>query len=605
MKKILFALGMLAFAVSVLPQAKGADISLDFIYDNLSGGNWIDVEGYGYGWQPDVAQSDPNWRPYADGYWAYTDYGWTWISYEDFGWATYHYGRWARLADYGWVWLPGSNLDWGPAWVSWRTGGDNIGWAPLPPRGPEVVYEGQPIGARVDIEYDIGPEYYNFCDVRFIGEPVLRDRIYPPTQNVTYITTTVNVTNIYVQNNTVYNYGPDYNVVSAYSTRPIQRLTVQRESAADLSAAVKSGALTKVQGNKLVLAAPQKIVKASASVKPPTVKAKVAQPKIERGWTGVQNKAELEQKIKNQDPKKIPPPSRQPARPVASAAPAGGGTPIAVGSGTPAALGGRTPTPPTPRGGKPGRPGTSVTPAGISATPAERGKPTPPRGKLGATTTPARSTLSASPFEGAKSTPAGRPTLPERAAGISPTPFERGKPSRGARPRPGATEAPAGARGGLSATPFERGGRPSRRAATPPTSSLRASPPPERGARPTRTLGESPVPGGGQENISPQGRGRTPERQRFGTPAPLGGAANEQRGGEQRTSPNLRNPGNPLPSGAAAGESRGARERGPGAVNQPGGPPRGGVPAAAAEQNAPQPAGGKKKPERGTPPPRP
>jgi len=80
MKKILFAFSMLAFAMSALPQARGADISMDFIYDNLSGGNWIDVEGYGYGWQPDLGVSDPNWRPYSDGYWAYTDYGWTWIS---------------------------------------------------------------------------------------------------------------------------------------------------------------------------------------------------------------------------------------------------------------------------------------------------------------------------------------------------------------------------------------------------------------------------------------------------------------------------------------------------------------------------------------------
>src|SRR5438874_473591 len=179
MKKILFALTILAYVLSALSQVSGADVSVDFIYNNLSGGNWIDVEGYGYGWQPDIAVSDPNWRPYSDGYWAYTDYGWTWISYEDFGWATYHYGRWARLADYGWVWIPGSDLDWGPAWVSWRTGGDSIGWAPLPPRGAEIVYEGQPIGATVDVEYDIGPEYYNFCDIRFIGEPVLRDRVFP------------------------------------------------------------------------------------------------------------------------------------------------------------------------------------------------------------------------------------------------------------------------------------------------------------------------------------------------------------------------------------------------------------------------------------------
>ena len=73
MKKLFFALSMLAFALSALPQARGDEMSIDFIYDNLSGGNWIDVEGYGYGWQPDVATSDPNWRPYSDGYWAYTD----------------------------------------------------------------------------------------------------------------------------------------------------------------------------------------------------------------------------------------------------------------------------------------------------------------------------------------------------------------------------------------------------------------------------------------------------------------------------------------------------------------------------------------------------
>src|SRR5207248_460840 len=82
MKKILFALSMLAFVVSALPQARGADVTIDFIYDNLSGGNWIDVEGYGYGWQPDVAVSDPNWRRNSDGYWAYTDSAWSRISYD-------------------------------------------------------------------------------------------------------------------------------------------------------------------------------------------------------------------------------------------------------------------------------------------------------------------------------------------------------------------------------------------------------------------------------------------------------------------------------------------------------------------------------------------
>jgi hypothetical protein len=575
MKKFLFALSMLAFVVSALPQARGADVSVDFIYDNLSGGNWIEAEGYGYGWQPDVAVSDPNWRPYADGYWAYTDYGWTWISYEDFGWATYHYGRWANLADYGWVWFPGSDLDWGPAWVSWRTGGDYIGWAPLPPRGPGVVYEGQPIGPRVDVEYDIGPQYYNFCDARFIGEPVLRDRIFPPTQNVTYITKTVNVTNITVQNNVVYNYGPDYNVVSAYSSRPIQRLTVERETATNLSAAAKSGALTKVQGNKLVLAAPAKIAKASVTVKPPAVKAKVAQPKFERGWTGVQNKAELEQKIKTENPKNVPPPTRAAAR--------AGGSPLPAAEGSPAAGGGKPLLSPGPRG-KAGRvpPGATEAQPGGAPSPFERGKPMP----------------------GAKGKLEGAGTPPRRAPGGSPLPFERGKGKLGEQPKPGVTATPAGPRTGTSPSELGRGERPGKPVATAPPS-FRQSPPPERGRPPTHRLGESPSPGatGGAENISPQGRGKGPERQRFGTPPPTNTGASEQPGGEQRTPPGLRRPGSPPPTGGPSGEARAAREKGPG-FNQPGGPPRGGVPATA-ERGPGQPEGGKKKPAKETPPPRP
>ena len=368
MKKFLFALIMLACVLSALPQARGDDITLDFIYNNLSGGNWIEVGGYGYGWQPDIAVSDPNWRPYSDGYWAYTDYGWTWISYEDFGWATYHYGRWANLADYGWTWFPGTDLDWGPAWVSWRTGGDYIGWAPLPPGGPGAVYEDQPIGGNVDITFDIGPEYYNFCDVRFIGEPVLRDRIFPPVQNVTYITNTVNVTNITVENNIVYNYGPNYSVINQYSSRPIQRLSIERETPGNLSAAVKSGTLTKVQGNKLLVAAPQKIAKAAPTVKPPAVKAKVEQPKIQHGWNGVPNEAELKEKIKNQNPKNIPPPTRAAAREAGSPPPGAGNAP--------AGAAGRAATSPGPRGQQgrvlPGATGESS--SGVSSAPFEPGR---------------------------------------------------------------------------------------------------------------------------------------------------------------------------------------------------------------------------------------
>src|SRR5919109_5545045 len=141
MKKILLAFTIVGLLLPLVPRAQAQEVSLNFFYDNLTPyGDWIDVADYGYCFQPYLAQRDPNWRPYADGYWAYTDAGWTWVSYEDFGWATYHYGRWANLGDYGWVWFPGEGLDWGPAWVSWRTGGGYVGLGPFAPRGPGGVF---------------------------------------------------------------------------------------------------------------------------------------------------------------------------------------------------------------------------------------------------------------------------------------------------------------------------------------------------------------------------------------------------------------------------------------------------------------------------------
>ncbi|PYL72184.1 MAG: hypothetical protein DMF22_05020 [Verrucomicrobia bacterium] len=119
----------------------------------------------------------------------------------------------------------------------------------------------------------------------------------------------MNVTNITVQNNVVYNYGPDYNTLSARSSRPIQRLKLERQANVDLSAAAKSGGITKVQGDKLVVAAPNKINKPVQAIAPPRVKTKVAQPKIEKGWTGVANAAQLKQKIQTENPKNIPPPT--------------------------------------------------------------------------------------------------------------------------------------------------------------------------------------------------------------------------------------------------------------------------------------------------------
>jgi len=502
MKRILLALTIIALLVPTARQAAAADVSVDLFYNNLSGGNWIEVADYGYGWQPDVAVSDPNWRPYSDGYWAYTDVGWTWVSYEDFGWATYHYGRWSRLADYGWVWFPGSDLEWGPAWVSWRTGGDYIGWAPLPPRGPGIAFAGISIGGQVDIEFDIGPAYYNFVDVRYIGEPVLRDRIFAPSQNVTYINQTVNVTNITYNNNTVYNYGPDYNALSARSSRPIQRLNIERQQNVDLSTAAKSGALTKVQGDKLVVAAPTKLQKPAKPIAPPTVKTKVAQAKIDKGWTGVDpnTQAQIKQKIKTENPKNIPPPTgaagqaspATAASPMTSAAPATSASPFERGKQKGKA--GQRPQP-----NVAASPGFSPATVPASPSPAAHGKERKrtPGEQLGATPPVGG---------GATTTPPGMPPRGGKKKGE----FERAVPSQTPAQPGGAPEAqggrhkgaPAGAQSpAATSTPFSPGGP----GGPPPAQGGRRKAPPAGVQPPAAT--STPYSAGGPGGGTPEAQG--------------------------------------------------------------------------------------------------
>lgn len=53
-------------------------------YDSLRPyGEWVWVQPNGWCWYPYNMPID--WRPYTNGYWAYTDYGWTWCSDEPWG----------------------------------------------------------------------------------------------------------------------------------------------------------------------------------------------------------------------------------------------------------------------------------------------------------------------------------------------------------------------------------------------------------------------------------------------------------------------------------------------------------------------------------------
>ena len=285
----------------------GAQQSYDVFYQGLqSGGHWFDDPTYGEVWQPDVATSDGNWRPYSDGHWAYTDQGWTWISNEDFGWATYHYGRWARRSDTGWVWIPGSR--WAPAWVSWRESSDHVGWAPLP---PEVADDSQTrVGGWVDNYYDIGPAAYSFVKIGDLSRPTYRDVILTPANNVELFSRTKNVTDIVYGGNVVAVNGPRYEQVASQVKIPSYKLSYVTENEGRFG--------INPRGDQLEVMAPPPKLQNSATVQPKIEKA-LGQTQVERGWQQVDQEktAQLKQTMQQQAP--VPadlPPKPTPAQPV-------------------------------------------------------------------------------------------------------------------------------------------------------------------------------------------------------------------------------------------------------------------------------------------------
>jgi hypothetical protein len=214
--------------------AAGNNVSFQTFYDQLANqGTWINTDKYGYAFQP--RETDPNWRPYTYGHWVNTDAGLTWASDEPFGWATYHYGRWVNLVGQGWVWVPGTT--WGPAWVSWREGGDDVGWAPLPPDsdigidfadgGLDIDF-GFHIGNDCDTAYGIGPWCYNFCPVIYIGDSFCWRHFRDRRDNFAFIGRTRNVTDLNYRRNgegrfgSVRAEGPNVAALNARSHEPIR-----------------------------------------------------------------------------------------------------------------------------------------------------------------------------------------------------------------------------------------------------------------------------------------------------------------------------------------------------------------------------------------------
>lgn len=321
--KALLLVLAITFTCAAPPAARANDeVNFDYFYGALQDqGDWFGTEQYGFVFQPRAAAGTESWRPYSDGYWSFTDDGWTWVSYEDFGWATYHYGRWAKLADVGWVWVPG--YEWAPAWVSWRTSprdaettpdvassalvedtdSDYIGWAPLPPEA--ILDASVGIASDVDATYDIGPANYCFVPTRYFGAPVLVAVILAPQQNIFFIGRTQNVTHCYYAGGRrlpwIYCGGPRFASLYRRVERPIPRLVIERRAPAafgthSTNAPGLRPPMQVIRGNTLQVAAPRVIPpqgvaptvvgipRQASPLRPATVKAEIARAERVRGW---------------------------------------------------------------------------------------------------------------------------------------------------------------------------------------------------------------------------------------------------------------------------------------------------------------------------------
>jgi hypothetical protein len=388
-------------------------------------GEWLETKDYGYVWQPREAETSRDWRPYTEGHWVYSDAGWTWVSDEKFGWATYHYGRWVRLRRIGWVWVPGE--EWAPAWVSWRTSKDYVGWAPLPPEARFDPRSG--IQNWADSYYDIGPDQYSFVPSNEFGAEHVRRAVVPPERNINIVIETTNVTRITFANTTIVNEGPSYDELRSRSQRPIERYRLRRERNTEMNARISAGEL---EVSVPVLSEVRNIFR------PRRVKERVTEVNVDNGWTSVSDRSAAERARTKIRAEATPPPNAPSKKfvPPAETAPtaAASATPAATVAMTPAPAANPTATSTAAQSATPTRsaPAHSATPvpaatAATSPTPSAVASSSPrtrpsPSIRPSATPAPAASaTAATTPTPAISTTPRMRPS-PSIPIRISPTP---------------------------------------------------------------------------------------------------------------------------------------------------------------------------------------
>jgi hypothetical protein len=199
--------------------SRGSQVSISYFYDNLADdGEWFQEPSYGWCWTPYDLSAD--WRPYYDGHWEYTDYGWSWASNERWGWATYHYGRWLFDDAYGWVWVPGT--EWAPAWVAWRYGDNYIGWAPLPPNAGWDVSAGLSFSDANSIRSND----WCFVPQSRMLDVNIRLQVTSVARNVTLVSRTRDATRFEVRDGRPANIGVDVTLVEKSVKRSVPRVKI-------------------------------------------------------------------------------------------------------------------------------------------------------------------------------------------------------------------------------------------------------------------------------------------------------------------------------------------------------------------------------------------
>ncbi len=254
---------LLALLTGLSARAARADVAVSISFSTFHEalaphGRWVSVGAYGECWYP--AGIVAGWQPYTNGEWVYTDYGWTWVSYDPWGDYPFHYGTWQWVDPYGWVWVPG--YVWAPAWVTWCYSDSYIGWAPIPPTLVFGVsgYYGRPVV--------VSRSAYVFVPAgRMVGVNVSTVRL-PAARNATILPTTRQVTRFAVSGGVVRNTALPVKTVERASHTTIRTVSIAQAKTQPMPLRA-SGA---VRGNRIAVVAPASSKTAAAKPAPKTVR---------------------------------------------------------------------------------------------------------------------------------------------------------------------------------------------------------------------------------------------------------------------------------------------------------------------------------------------